>query len=263
MEWLREFRLNRVSIVVMAVSLIPCACGIFHGANKDESTPPGAKDPSPPVASAGRFPCGDQQCKKKVEFCITERFTTGGAVIAASCQPFNLVDGKDNCDSGRDALPEDLKNVPNGCFNDETSGELTLSFVDPDRLPLKDKFVDRVAKGDFTFTLLDSTLIDKINSVSSAYQSPCVEDGKIKGSPDVGLYCRVMAKGGFAAASIPFDVTKDRLVELEWLGSRKLEFRAGVAGPFAISFECYRQSDTTPFTVSDLVKIFGPLARFN
>ena len=210
---------------------------------------------------AGTFDCGTLKCKSGAEGCVLQRFTSGGPIAESSCQAYTKLPDKDACDSMRATLPPALKSIGGSCFNNVNEGELTLNILNPDGLPLKDKFSDRVKGSGVTFTILDSDLVNKLSAATSATQAPIVEEGQVKtGSPSTKLYCRLIANGGFAATSVPFDLDGATISDRSLFGSRYLRMSTQKSGLFYISFECVRADDTTPFTMADMARIFGAVA---
>ncbi len=169
------------------------------------------------------------------------------------------IDGKDKCDSARAGVPADLKDLGSFCY--DSFGRVTLNFVTPDLLPLEDKVTDVLSTGSLAIKFNDVILVERFNNANSSYNAPVIESGRLTADPKE-IYCRMLANNGFVQRDMPYTfsvaTTQDRMIA----GSRKLTFKAGTAGPFSLSGECFRHGDTTPFTVTDLRAIFGTLAVF-
>lgn len=215
----------------------------------------GSGNPSKPAP--GTFTCGNTACKSGAEFCVTQRFTGGGAIVDNSCHtlPANCVDG----DCAHSSLAAPLKDAKCGSYTDLTKGndkvEITLNFVDPDLLPLANKVSDSVKNGTLTINFKSSQLTSKI-AISKLFY---IEDGQIKNDPTTDLHCSLSsASSGFLTPNADYQVSKINFRDSILLGTmRQMRF---YLDNDSAGFECTRNNDVTPFVLSDLQKIFGTLA---
>ena len=259
---------TRVQLVIFSIlgSAALASCGLFGKKNNDDSdNSPSNNPPTGQTADdkkdgnqtppEGMYACGTINCKAAVEFCVTQRFTTGGKIVDNACHA--LPASCKDADCARAALAAPLKDLKSGSYtysdaDNPNSLQITLHFVDPDVLPLENKLADKLDA--LKITITSSALLSKIGDGKFFY----VEDGVIKNDPTGDLHCNLLNAGSFLTLNAPYNIDKTKFRDRTMLGSRDATIYLANS---TIGFECIHNQDTTPFVVADLKTIFGSLAE--